>query len=166
MHRYAHIHQKQVKNSNMKNKILIGAFIFITGISSAFANGNEEVNGNIIRSFQKEFAGAQNVQWVTTKEFVKATFVLNEQVVYAYYGQNGSLLGVTRNILSGQLPINLLTDIKKNYGNYWISDLFEMAANNENVYYLTLENGEHKIVLKSSGTNGWEVFKKERKQNI
>ena len=150
----------------MKNKILIGVFIFITGISSAFANDKEEVNARIVKSFQKEFAGAQDVQWVTTKEFVKATFTLNEQVVYAYYSSDGNLLGVTRNIVSGQLPMNLLTDLKKNYNNYWITDLFEMATNNENTYYITLEDSDHKLVLKSNGTNGWEVFKKERKQSI
>jgi len=150
----------------MKNKILIGVFIFITGISSAFANDKEEVNARIVKSFQKEFAGAQDVQWVTTKEFVKATFTLNEQVVYAYYSSDGNLLGVTRNIVSGQLPMNLLTDLKKNYNNYWITDLFEMATNNENTYYITLEDSDHKLVLKSNGTNGWEVFKKERKQSV
>lgn len=148
----------------MKNKILIGVFIFITGISSAFANDNrEEVNSKIIRSFQKEFAGAQNAQWVTTKDFVKVTFTLNEQVVYAYYDQTGSLLGVTRNILSGQLPINLLTDFKKNYSSYWITDLFEMAVNGENVYYISLEDSDHKVVLKSNGTNGWDVYRKDKK---
>ena len=97
---------------------------------------------------------------------MKVTFTLNEQVVYAYYDQNGILLGVTRNILSGQLPINLLTDFKKNYSNYWITDLFEMAVNSENAYYMTVENSDHKIVLKSNGTNGWDVFRKERKQNL
>jgi hypothetical protein len=159
-------HQHQVKNSIMKNKILIAVFVFITGISSAFANGKGEVNDKIIKTFQKEFAGAQDVQWVTTKEFVKATFTLNEQVVYAYYSREGNLLGVTRNILSGQLPINLLTDLKKNYNNYWITDLFEMATKGENMYYLTLENSDHKLVLKSNGTTGWEVFSKERKQLV
>jgi hypothetical protein len=149
----------------MKNKILIGVFVFITGISSAFANGKEEVNDKIIKTFQKEFAGALNVQWVITKEFVKATFTLNEQIVYAYYSSDGHLLGVTRNIVSGQLPINLLTDLKKNHSNYWITDLFEMASNNENMYYITLENSDHKLVLKSNGTTGWEVFKKERKRS-
>ena len=150
----------------MKNKILIAVFVFMTGISSAFANGKGEVNDKIIKTFQKEFAGAQDVQWVTTKEFVKATFTLNEQVVYAYYSREGNLLGVTRNILSGQLPINLLTDLKKNYNNYWITDLFEMATKGENMYYLTLENSDHKLVLKSNGTTGWEVFSKERKQLV
>ncbi|MBO9199967.1 MULTISPECIES: hypothetical protein [Niastella] len=147
----------------MKNKILIGIFVLLTSISSAFANGKEEVNERIIKSFEKEFAGAQNVQWLTTKDFVKVTFILNEQVVYAFYEQNGNLLGVTRNIVSGQLPISLLTDLKKNYSTHWITDLFEMASNHENVYYVTLENSDQKLVLKSNGTTGWEVFRKERK---
>jgi hypothetical protein len=147
----------------MKNKILIGVFVLLTGISSAFANGKEEVNDKIIKSFEKEFAGAKNAQWTTTKDFVKVTFTLNEQVVYAFYEPNGNLLGVTRNIISSQLPINLLTDLKKNYSTHWISDLFEMASNHENVYYVTLENGDQKLVLKSSGTSSWEVFSKERK---
>jgi hypothetical protein len=150
----------------MKSKIVIGLFVLITGISSAFANGDEEVNQRIINSFNKEFAGAQNVQWISSKDFVKATFTLNDQVVFAYYSQEGKLLGVTRNIVSGQLPINLLTSLKKNYSNYWIADLFEMAANDENTYYVTLENSDHKLVLKSNGTNGWEIFKKEKKQSI
>jgi len=147
----------------MKNKILIGVFVLLTSITSAFANGKEEVNERIIKSFEKEFAGAQNVQWANTKDFVKVTFTLNEQVVYAFYEQNGNLLGVTRNIVSNQLPINLLTDLKKNYSTHWITDLFEMASNNENVYYVTLESGDQKLVLKSSGTAGWEVYRKERK---
>lgn len=150
----------------MKNKIIIGIFLLITGISSSFANGIGEVNDRIINSFNKEFAGAQNVQWTTGKEYAKATFTLNEQIVYAYYTQDGSLAAVTRNIVSAQLPINLLTDVKKNYNQYWIADLFEMAANNENVYYITLENADYKLVLKSTGTNGWEVFKKEKKQKV
>jgi hypothetical protein len=155
--------QNQVKNSIMKNKILIGVFVLLTSINSAFANGKEEVNERIIKSFEKEFAGAQNVQWAFTKDFVKVTFTLNEQVVYAFYEPNGNLLGVTRNIVSSQLPINLFTDLKRNYSTHWITDLFEMASNHENVYYVTLENGDQKIVLKSSGTSGWEVFSKVRK---
>jgi len=57
----------------------------------------------------------------------------------------------------------LLTDLKKNYSSHWITDLFEMASSNENVYYVTLENADQKLVLKSSGTSGWELFRKERK---
>lgn len=150
----------------MKKQIIIGLFLLIAGISNTFANGEENVNAQVINSFKKDFANAQNVQWSNGKDFVKATFTLNEHVVYAYYSDKGDLLGVTRNIVSGQLPMNLMAEVKKSYGQYWIADLFEMAANNETTYYITLENADQKLVLKSNGTNGWEVFKKEKKEAI
>jgi hypothetical protein len=150
----------------MKKQIIIGLFLLFAGISNTFANGEENVNAQVINSFKKDFANAQNVQWANGKDFVKATFTLNEHVVYAYYSDKGELLGVTRNIVSSQLPMNLLAEIKKSYSQYWIADLFEMAANNETSYYMTLESGDHKVILKSNGTNGWEVFKKEKKEAI
>jgi len=150
----------------MKKQIIIGLFLLIAGFSNTFANGEENVNAQVINSFRKDFASAQNVQWSNGKDFVKATFTLNEHIVYAYYSDKGELLGVTRNIGSGQLPMNLLSDVKKSYSQYWIADLFEMAANNETTYYITLESGDHKVILKSNGTNGWEVFKKEKKEAI
>ncbi|HEX2684052.1 MAG TPA: hypothetical protein VHL77_08980 [Ferruginibacter sp.] len=151
----------------MKKKILIGLFLVLAGISTTFANsGEENVNAQIINSFKKDFTGATNVQWSNGKDFTKATFTLNEHVVYAYYSDKGDLLGVTRNIVPGQLPMNLLNDVKRNYNQYWIADLFEIASNNETTYYITLETSEQKLVLKSAGTNGWETFKKEKKETI
>jgi hypothetical protein len=150
----------------MKKQILIGLFLLLAGISQSFANGEENVNAQVINSFKKDFAAAQNVQWSNGKDFVKATFTLNEHVVYAYYSEKGELLGVTRNITPNQLPMNLMNDVKRNYGQYWVADLFEIAANGETTYYITLENGDQKLILKSVGTNGWDVFKKERKETI
>jgi len=55
------------------------------------------------------------VQWEASKTYAKATFKLNDQVMFAYYTPDGDMLAITRNIVSTQLPINLLADIKKNY---------------------------------------------------
>ena len=62
-----------------------------------------------------------------------------------------------------QLPINLLTDLKKDYTGFWISDLFEIASDDQMSYYITLENADKRIVLKSEGTDGWQVYSKQRK---
>jgi hypothetical protein len=59
--------------------------------------------------------------------------------------------------------LNLLSDLKKNYTGYWISDLFEMATKGDTAYYMTVENGDYSIVLKSIGSGGWEVYKRDRK---
>ena len=147
----------------MRNRILGLTLLLLMGFSNIFANTVVEVNQRVIKSFQKEFSHAQNVKWEDTKEFAKATFTLNGQVMFAYFAENGDLLGVTRNIVSGQLPINLLTDLKRNYADFWITDLFEIAAGNETTYYVTMENADVVLVVNSAGTSGWEVYQKNKK---
>lgn len=151
----------------MKKRILVWALLLVVSAGSAFANNNDEgVSDKVVKSFKKEFTTAQDVQWENSKSFAKATFKLNEQIICAYYSQDGDLLGMTRNIVSTQLPINLLTDLKKNYNDYWITDLFEMASGDSTSYYITIENSDYSIVLKSSGADSWDVYRKERKDSL
>jgi len=154
---------KTKKTFKMKKTILIWVLLLTVGLGSSFANKFENVNEQVISSFKKDFASAQDVSWEKSKEISKATFKLNDQVMFAYYAEDGNLLAVMRNIVSSQLPINLLSDLKKNYSTYWISDLFEMAADNSTAYYVTVQNGDQTIVLKSFGAAGWETFKKDKK---
>lgn len=144
-------------------KLFIVAMILLTGLSTTFANLRETVNEKISKAFTEDFAGAQEVKWENKENFAKATFKLGNQVMFAFYSQDGELLGVTRNIVSTQLPINLLSDLKKGYNNYWITDLFEMGTNSNTTYYVTLENSTHTVVLKSTGTEGWSVFSRTKK---
>lgn len=147
----------------MKKMIMSVVVMLFIGVSSSFANHTENVNQKAQSSFNKDFAAAKEVKWENTKEFTKVTFTLNAQVMTAYYNTNGEMIAMTRNIVSGQLPISLLTSLKKDYNEFWISDLFEMAAENSTTYYVTLENAETRLVLRSDSNGNWEQFKKERK---
>jgi hypothetical protein len=148
----------------MKKLLFSVALMLMIGVGSSFANKIETVNQKVISSFQKDFAGAKDVKWENSKEFAKATFNLNGQVLFAYYSENGEMIAMTRNIVSTQLPINLLNELKKDYSNFWISDLFEMATGNETAYYVTIENADFVIVLKSTDATSWEQFKKDKKE--
>lgn len=140
------------------------ALLLSLTITTTFANNNEEVvNYKTLNAFKKEFATASDVKWEAAKDFVKATFRMNNQVMMAYYNPTGELLAITRNLQTTQLPINLMTDIKKNYGKAWVSDLFELTSNDETSYYVTLQDADQTIVLKSYGTLGWSIYKKEKK---
>jgi hypothetical protein len=150
------------KRSEIKKSLLIWALLF-AGIGSSFANNLENVNEQVISSFKRDFSTAQDISWEKTQEISKATFKMNDQVMFAYYAEDGKLLAVTRNMVSGQLPISLLSDLKNNYSGYWISDLFEMVTNDGTSYYVTLENSTQKMVLRSQGYNGWETFRKDEK---
>lgn len=148
----------------MKRRILTIALLLSLSISGTFANTKEEVvNYRAQNSFKQEFAQAQDVKWEASRDFVKATFSMNDQVMIAYYSTGGNLLGVTRNLIATQLPLTLLTDIKKNHKNSWISDLFEVTTNDETSYYITLQDADQTVVLKSTGSTGWSTFKKEKK---
>jgi hypothetical protein len=147
----------------MKKIMLVWALVLTVGIGSSFARPTESVSQQTISAFKRDFASAQDVSWEINKETAKATFNMSGQVMFAYYSQAGELLAVTRNIVSTQLPINLIADLKKGYNEYWISDLFEMAVSDSSSYYITLENGDQTVVLKSTGAAGWEVFKKVKK---
>ena len=136
---------------------------FVTIFSSAFAGGVGGVNEKTLETFKKEFASAKKVSWETTKDYTKATFEMNNQVMFAYYSVEGEFIAVSRNLLSSQLPITLATELKKTYNGFWITDLFEYAAPNSTSYFITIENADQVYVLKSNGVHGWEVFKKGKK---
>lgn len=147
----------------MKKSILTWALIVMVGVSTSFAHGIEGVSEKVMNSFKKEFANAKDVQWESTKDFAKATFSLHGQVMFAFYNSEGNQLAVTRNIVASQLPLTLLAEVKKSYGEFWISDLFEMSSNDQTSYYITLENGDQKVVLKSEDSRNWEVYNKVKK---
>ena len=144
----------------MKKVIMLLAITIST--LSAFAT-EEKVNQKVLHAFQSEFTSAKDVKWVTTPDYFKAEFLFNDQHVSAFYNTDGELLGITRNITSLDLPMNLQTGLKKSYADFWISDLFEVTRSDSTGYYITLENAESVIVLKASADNEWSVFKKTRK---
>ncbi len=141
-------------------KIIIMLAIAISSLT-AFA-GEENVSSTVLNAFNKEFAGAKDVQWTSADNYYKAAFVFNGQNVTAFYQLDGELIAMTRNISSLELPISLQTNLKNNYSKYWISDLFEISNNDGTSYYITLENADSKIVLKSD-SNKWNTFKKMAK---
>ena len=143
-------------------KIILIMSVIVAGFTHAYADKGKEINQQVTTAFTKDFTAAKNANWEQHKNYVKVTFDLNDQVMFAYYSnENGQLLAVARNILSSQLPISLMTSFKNDYKGYWISDLFEMASEGQTSYYATLQNAEETLILKSSGFE-WNVYKTEK----
>jgi len=147
----------------MKRTIFTLALSLILGTAS-FGNNEETINQKASESVKKEYAQAKDVSWQKAGEMVKATFTLNDRVLFAYYSESGDLIAITRNITTDQLPISLQTSMRKNYSGYWVSDLFEMVSGGQTNYYITLENADHKVVLKSEDFGSWSTYRKEKKE--
>ncbi|HXB29708.1 MAG TPA: hypothetical protein VNW49_07810 [Puia sp.] len=157
----------------MKKRILLlsialvsfTAFSFASVTPTATSVAPASISKNVINSFNREFANASNIQWEINANFVKAQFNVNDMVLFAYFNNSGELIAVTRFISPNQLPLELLTSLKKANSNYWVSDLFEIQTETGTSYFATLENADQKVVLKSEGINGWQTFQKEKKDN-
>lgn len=117
----------------------------------------------VIESFKNSFESATEVKWSYSDNLYKADFAYHGQYIAAYFDVQGEMVAATRNIASSQLPIGLQTNLKKDYQGFWISNLFELSDASGTTYYVTLENADNKIVLKSEGSVDWSTFQKQKK---
>ena len=124
---------------------------------STFAKPADSISGDINTSFKKNFRTAQLMSTEKHEAFTKLTFKMNNAIMFAFYSRTGDLLAVTRNIVSSQLPINLLLSLKNDYSAYWITELFEFTSNDDSCYYVSLESADAKVTLRSIGDT-WEVY--------
>ena len=143
----------------MKKTIITAVLFIATAFSAAFANEGTPLSAEIATSFNKEFTNAQNVNWINKDAQSIASFTWNNQILHAYYSQDGQLNLVMHNILSDNLPVMLLGELKNNYTGYWISDLYEAVTNGHSSYYATIENADQKMTLKSEAAKSWDVVK-------
>ena len=141
-------------------------FILLTALFSFFAKssyaGTTDVTPVVLRSFQQSFGKQNNVEWSVMDQLYKANFTFNGQNVTAYFNTDGEMVAVTHPIVSTELPITLQARLKKDYTNYWITDLFEVVKSDVE-YYITLENADTKVILKASPATGWSVYQKSAK---
>ena len=146
--------------------LTLSVALFLTlGLSSLHVNASPARGGVdlINASFHKDFKQAELLATETGKTYSKLTFKMNGTIMFAFYSPNGDLLAIVHNLTSNQLPLDLLLQLRRDYDGYWISDLFELNANNATDYYITLENANTKLTLRSSqGT--WETYSKTNKQ--
>jgi len=140
--------------------------VLLLTLSASFAfsgtNGINDVNNEIRTSFKKDFRNAQLLSTESHKAFTKLNFKMDGLIMSAFYSEGGELLAVTHNILSTQLPINLMISLKNNYNSYWITELFEFTGDNDSCYYVSLENADSKVTLRSNGDQ-WEVYSSVKK---
>ncbi len=144
----------------MKKMLLTLAIAVCT--LSAFAS-EKNVTSVVLNAFNNEFTTAKEVEWTAGNGYYKATFIYNNKYVFAFYSTEGELLGLTHYLSPVDLPLSLQNNIRKDYNDYWVSDLFEVVKDGTTSYYLTLEKADKTIILQSSGGNEWSTVKKIKK---
>ena len=144
-------------------KVLFVLIMFLASYAAGSTPGNQgPVHPAVLESFNNAFRNAEEVNWTESKEFYKAQFRLNCQHVFAFYAKNGSLIATTRNMLFTELPVILQTSLEELQNGYWITDLFELSNDEGTNYFITLENADTRLVLRSNKSD-WDIYQKRLK---
>lgn len=142
----------------MKKLVVLMVILFNTQL--LFANDAPVAGSSVLKSFSKDFNKASEVKWQHSETYDEASFLLDSRIMNAYYTPDGELIAVIRNIISEELPLKLLLDLKKNYSGLWISGLVEVVSGSDDQYYITLENADEKLILKAKPNKSWKLYKK------
>ena len=148
----------------MKKKITLLMLIAVVMSTGIFATPIEvNISNRVVSSFNEKFSEARNISWSKSDGYIKAGFTIDNQCMVAYFTETGEFMGVTRNLLSTQLPITLNASLKKVAENGWITELFEFSDGEETTYFCIVENAHQKIQLKSLGSGSWMINKRVKK---
>jgi len=148
----------------MKKRILILMASFILVLSASYAKANDLLVPQTVSSvFAHDFSHASDVNWVMFDGYYKARFMDHGKILFAFYTPDGELMGTASNILSDRLPVSLQIALKNNYSGYWITDLFHYNINNTPGFFVTLENGDQKIMLKAEENQNWSFYSTVKK---
>lgn len=142
----------------MKRTLFLVLISFLFTFSSFANDGNISVR--VQESFNKSFRNVTEVKWSTVNCYYKADFSFNGQQVSAFFEADGQLIAVTRHILSTMLPVTLQADLKKDYEDYWISDVFEVNDNDGTSYFVTLQKPDVSLMLKATSGSSWSEYRK------
>src|SRR5688572_24838396 len=99
----------------MKKTFLTLFAFLIFALSAVMASERVDVDPKILSVFQKEFSFAKNAKWEIKGHLTRVIFLLNDQVVMAWYNSDAELVTTARNILYNQLPISVIRVLEKEY---------------------------------------------------
>ena len=145
----------------MKRTLFLALISFLFSVKS-FANDGI-ISVSVQESFNKSFKNATEVKWSTINSYYKADFTFNGQQVTAFFESDGKLIAVTRHVLSTSLPVTLQADLKKDYEDYWISDVFEVNDDQGTSYFVTLQKADVILTLKATSGSNWSEYRKVTK---
>ena len=138
-------------------------FLSLLVALEAAATAPPEINEKVLKAFKETFAKATDVVWHEMKNSYLASFKQSEITTRATYDTEGNLLRTTRYYSEENLPVHILTRLKKKYSDKSIYGVTEMTQGDEVAYFVTLQDAKNWYMVKADNWGGLELTKKYRK---
>ena len=149
----------------MKNLLLTG--LLSVGIfASAFAIDESKISVIVRENFKEDFKGIENVEWSIKPNFVKASFTYKGEAMDAFYDFNGKKIGTSHHVTMNSLPLSARKKIANKYPNHRVTEAIEFNGQEEDSFYVSLENEKESLVIKINDQSTVSLFKKSSKNKI
>jgi hypothetical protein len=137
----------------MKKILLLLPLLLVFAGLTAFSRLNNSVDPRVEQLFKSEFAGAANVVWAKTGDFLKASFTWADHQAVAYFNSDAELVGCIRGLFFSQLPLTVIRSVERNFKNAVILETMEITNDEGVSYKLVMEykDKKHEIRLNSFG---------------
>ncbi len=144
-------------------KRLFIALAIAVASSFSAASANPHITPSVLEAFRSTYLNAKDVHWTELRNTYKVSFQLDGQYVSAFYKADGHLVGTVRNISIMELSPRLKAKLRSEMKNAWLTDLFVLNTNDEEVYYATVESADQKTIYKTKNGRKWEIYESLRK---
>lgn len=147
-----------------KTVFAAAALLFATSAFATSGTGPEKVTPKVKAVFEKNFTHASDVNWEKKADFYFASFKVNATQTSAAYNENGELVGMSREIKTAELPLNVSVAISNRYEGYTLDKIAtELTYDGVTSYYVTVENNKQILRVRCSGEGDFEVTHKTKK---
>ncbi|MFT3931986.1 MAG: hypothetical protein QM726_00100 [Chitinophagaceae bacterium] len=147
-------------------KIVLTLTMATALLASSFTYAAEKEPGiKTKEAFNNQFTQAKNVEWVSMNNegLYQAKFTFNNEVLQAFFNEEGDFLGTTRQLTKAQLPVLVINELDKQYADAHLVSIFEFSKKDGLEYYITITNSKGAKVLKANGSGEISVYKKNFK---
>ncbi|MBZ4190497.1 hypothetical protein [Niabella beijingensis] len=135
----------------MKSYTIIMA-LFLTSLVAQAANNYPPVNEKVLKTFNRLFTAAQDVQWRYTGDFCEANFQAEGIRLRVALDYNGNLIRTIRYYKKG-LPPAILNTVNKKYAHAEIYGITELSDANGIQYDIVLYEKTRmlRLILNANG---------------
>jgi hypothetical protein len=140
-------------------KMFLSSILTVLIAASSFAGDVNRVNSKVVSNFLLEFENAKNVSWTSTENYVKASYILNNQSMNAYYDFDGNWIGTATHVAIDELPLKTKRFFGKKYADYIVKEAIEFNGIEEKAYYIAAESDTKSVIVKVSAEGTCSVFK-------
>ncbi len=138
-------------------------FLVLFAALGAAATAPPEVNEKVLKAFNETFSKATDVVWHELQNSFLASFKQSEITTRASYDTEGNLLRTTRYYSEENLPIHIISKVKKKYSDKSVYGVTEITEGDEVAYFVTLQDAKNWYMVKADNWGGLELTKKFRK---